>query len=146
MELQGNGNHLIVKLYFDPDYYREGDVITIMRNDTAATCIILENKGESLRLALAVQDRKKSGRLQAGEKELTALDVYENGIELKSLSDGPRKLDIRKLYEEYKDLSSMLCEQEHISADTGGMDGQDDIDMRHEERLKDFLQLLNSMR
>lgn len=70
--------------------------------------------------------------------------IIEGTVQLWLYEKEQHILKINELYKLFKEMSELLCDQEHMMANQQNITDQDDIDSRHQARMSEVLTLFKS--
>lgn len=76
--------------------------------------------------------------------EIDVGEVKEGTVQLWLYEKEQHILKINELYKLFKEMSELLCDQEHMMANQQNITDQDDIDSRHQARMSEVLTLFKS--
>ena len=147
----------IIKI-FDPEYYHSGMAVRITGKEFEANGLIKDNEDEFLRIVIVEDSLDDSDHLttnvgtmdvrvdeiESGDITIDFLavpEIAEEKKEKESQTKSTSKLDLRAIYNAFLELSNSLCQEEHAVADSSGVDNQEEIDQRHDNRIKEFKKL-----
>lgn len=134
---------IINKPIFHPEL-ESGRAIIIKREQLEQHALIVENLEEQLKIAVVneVMDENEQTIKNVSVFEVDVLEVKEGSIQIKLPKVDIPKSKIKELYKNFKEMSELLCDQEHMMANLQNINDQDDIDSRHQARMEEIIELL----
>lgn len=134
---------IINKPIFHPEL-ESGKSIIIKREQLEQHALIVENLEEQLKIAVVneVMDENEQTIKNVSVFEVDVLEVKEGSIQIKLPKADIPKSKIKELYKNFKEMSELLCDQEHMMANLQNINDQDDIDSRHQARMEEIIELL----
>lgn len=134
---------IINKPIFHPEL-ESGRSIIIKREQLEQHALIVENLEEQLKIAVVneVMDENEQTIKNVSVFEVDVLEVKEGSIQIKLPKAEIPKSKIKELYKNFKEMSELLCDQEHMMANLQNINDQDDIDSRHQARMEEIIELL----
>lgn len=134
---------IINKPIFHPEL-ESGRSIIIKREQLEQHALIVENLEEQLKIAVVneVMDENEQTIKNVSVFEVDVLEVKEGSIQIKLPKADIPKSKIKELYKNFKEMSELLCDQEHMMANLQNINDQDDIDSRHQARMEEIIELL----
>lgn len=137
--------YVIDKPIFHPRL-ESGKSIIVKREHMEQHALIVENLEEQLRIAVVNDVMNEEDDIIKDVKilEIDVGEVKEGTVQLWLYEKEQHILKINELYKLFKEMSELLCDQEHMMANQQNITDQDDIDSRHQARMSEVLTLLKS--
>lgn len=133
-------NILINKIIFSPDLKTE-EVIQIETEDEKITGLLYENKEDYITVVVIKENCDEYGACTNSieNMQINVREVENGSIHVHQINP---ELKLAKLYNMFKEVSTLLFNEETMSAEANGVGNREDIETRHKARLGDFLKII----
>lgn len=133
-------NILINKIIFSPNL-KPGQVMQIETEDEKATGLLYENKEDYITVIVIKENYDEYGTIAYAVEnmKINAREVEDNSVLVQQINP---ELKLAKLYNMFKEVSTLLSDEETMNAEANGSDNREDIETRHKARLSDFLKII----
>jgi len=133
-------NILINKIIFSPNL-KPGQVMQIETEDEKATGLLYENKDDYITVIVIKENYDEYGTITYAVEnmKINAREVEDNSVLVQQINP---ELKLAKLYNMFKEVSTLLSDEETMNAEANGSGNREDIETRHKARLSDFLKII----